>query len=221
MVSSSISSSLQVSYAIPAFIFWNGPLNPTIPVCGCAIMSLFFLQASFIHGIPVLFWHVTTLLFFLIIPVFSFVISSIVLPKMCMWSYPMSVKTAISASQIVVGSFLPPIPTSSTAISTFFLEKYSNAIVVQNSKNFSCIPRLFTSFMSASSSSSLIFCPFIFILSLNFTRCGEVYRPTFLPALFSTSAIIAAVLPFPFVPVICITRKFLCGFPSRLIASEM
>ena len=60
---------------------------------------------------------------------------------------------------------------------------------------------LFLSIKDAISSSRIQF-PFTRILSLNFIRCGEVYKPTFLPDAFKTEASMEDVDPLPFVPAI-------------------
>jgi len=56
---------------------------------------------------------------------------------------------------------------------------------------------------------------FTLILSLNRIKWGEVYKPTFRPAVFSIDEIIAQVDPFPFVPAIWTDLKLFWGSPQR------
>ena len=54
---------------------------------------------------------------------------------------------------------------------------------------------------------SVIFLSFTLIRSLKDTRCGEVYKPTLYPAVFSIEATKAHVDPLPLVPATCTLLK--------------
>ena len=68
-------------------------------------------------------------------------------------------------------------------------------------------------------SSAEISAPSICTLSLKVWRCGEVNSPIRYPAFRSTDDIIAAVLPFPFVPATCTIPSPDSGEPKRRSSS--
>ena len=127
--------------------------------------------------------------------------SVILLPRIASWSLSIFVIMETIGLPTFVASSLPPSPTSITAISTFSSAKYRNAIAVVNSKkvrahgsrgmgesgnrgfcfvvspflHFSVSPlRCFILFTNSATFLSVISLPFIRILSLNLTRCGDV-----------------------------------------------
>ena len=67
-----------------------------------------------------------TAVFFLIIPAFSFAISSNEFPNKLVWSYPILVIIDISGLIILVLSNRPPKPVSIIAISTFSSVSYTH-----------------------------------------------------------------------------------------------
>ncbi len=62
--------------------------------------------------------------------------------------------------------------------------------------------------------SSEIGTPSTWIRSRNDSRCGEVYRPTRIPAPWSARAMSVDTLPLPLVPATCIDGNWSCGFPT-------
>ena len=60
-------------------------------------------------------------------PAFSTAISATVSPRYSVWSSPIGVTTATSASSTLVASQVPPMPTSTTATSTGASAKMANA----------------------------------------------------------------------------------------------
>ena len=147
----------------------------------------------------------------LIIPAFSYAIFSKVSPRYSVCSMLMLVITETSGCNMLVASYLPPIPTSTTAYSTPLSLKNSNAMAVVTSKNVHCIPFEcisstwgLISVMYLSNSSSLIDCPETLILSLKSNMWGDVYNPVLIPEHLSIDSIIAHVEPLPSVPATCI-----------------
>ena len=127
----------------------------------------------------------------LIIPAFSAAIFSSVSPRYPVWSSAMFVIAEITGAPITfVESSLPPIPHSRTTVSQPFLTKYSNAHAVMSSNSVarSSIESAAGRTASTTDASSLseISCPSADILSLNFTRYGEVKSPARTPAAFRT-----------------------------------
>ena len=80
-----------------------------------------------------------TVPFSFIIPPFSFAIDFISSPRCSVCSISISVIIDTTGFRTFVASSLPPMPTSTTAKSTFSIAKYINAIAVVNSKKVSCI----------------------------------------------------------------------------------
>ena len=76
----------------------------------------------------------------LIIPAFSFAISSIVSPNMCVWSFEIEVMIDKIGETTLVASSLPPSPTSIMAKSTSSSLKYKKAKRVITSKKVGVIP---------------------------------------------------------------------------------
>jgi hypothetical protein len=62
-------------------------------------------------------------------------------------------------------------------------------------------------------SASSIDRPFIWIRSLNRTKCGEVNSPVLTPAAREMESIIAQTEPLPLVPATWTNRNSFCGFP--------
>ena len=116
----------------------------------------------------------------LIIPDFSFAISSILLPSISIWSIEIGVITVRLGLITFVESNLPPNPVSIMATSTLCSLKWFKAIAVVTSKNVESILFIAESILLIKNiiSSSLIGAPLILIRSLNFIKCGEVYSPT-------------------------------------------
>ena len=127
-------------------------------------------------------------------------------PKISLWSNDIGVITVKSGVRTFVESSLPPSPVSTTAISTFLLAKYLNAIAVVVSKKVDSISSISERCSSTNSTilESDIGLPFTRMRSLNRIKCGDVYNPTFKPASIKIEEIIALVDPFPLVPAICI-----------------
>ena len=124
----------------------------------------------------------TTSEFFLIIPAFSFEISSMVLPRYWQWSNPIAVNPTTKGFLIIfVASNLPPRPTSRITKSQFCLLKYSNATAVSkansdtNASYFSVI--FFTYDAISAKSELLIGTPLILIRSLKNFKNGDVNNP--------------------------------------------
>ena len=112
----------------------------------------------------------------LIIPAFSNAISSIVSPRMFIWSYETVVITETAGKMMLVESSLPPRPTSITAKSTFSSAKCLNAIAVVTSKNvaFKRSISFCRDFTYSTTFSLEIGIPSTLILSVKSTKCGEV-----------------------------------------------
>ena len=81
---------------------------------------------------------VTTVALFFMMPAFRLAMACFVVPRYLVWSRLMLVMTAMSGSRTLVASSSPPMPTSTTAMSTFCSAKYRKARAVENSKKVGC-----------------------------------------------------------------------------------
>mmetsp|Transcript_228 Transcript_228/g.576 ORF Transcript_228/g.576 Transcript_228/m.576 type:complete len:262 (+) Transcript_228:1166-1951(+) len=143
------------------------------------------------------------------IPAFSNAIFGSVSPRISMWSKPRAVMPqAAGWSTMLVASMRPPMPTSSTATSTFCCTKTRSASSVMNSKKngmpsssvaFSVsVSNVHQKFSRKTSSSAGLPCSRM--RSRMSTRCGEVYSPVRQSLCLSMLSTMQQVLPLPLVP---------------------
>ena len=120
---------------------------------------------------------IITLSVFFIIPSFSVVIFFKVFPRNSSWSIPIDVIILKNFFGIIfVASNLPPNPVSRIKKSALYFEKRTNAAAVVISKKVIGLPLFIflTNFKLANNLLAFTCLLLMFILSLNFSKCGDV-----------------------------------------------